>query len=86
MPATYVVCKVIIAAKANVGAATWSACAIWLIAEQQTTLSAVQFVDDAPMPRKIAFGREALWVVATIDCAYVRSLVLVHVLAGWVKY
>jgi hypothetical protein len=82
VPATDVVGKIIIAAKSSVRATTRSSFAIWLIAEQQTTLSANQLVDDALMPRKIAFGREALRMVTTIDCAYVRSLVFVHVLAG----
>jgi hypothetical protein len=80
--ATLVICKVIFAAEGS--ATTRSTFATWFIAEEWDTLSAAQSVDGETVPPKDTFGGEALQMVATIDCAFVGSLVLVHVLAGYV--
>jgi len=80
--ATHVICKVIFTAEASIRATTWSAWAIWFTAEKQSTLSALQFVYDAHVSRKVAFGSETLLMVTAIDCTHIRSLVLVHMLAG----
>lgn len=83
MLAMLVVGKVIFAAEAS--ATTGSTCATWFIAVKRDTLCVMQFVDGATVPPKDTFRGEAPWMLTTIDCAFVWSLVLIHVLAGEVN-